>query len=1338
MQKKALNLVYGWFFLVFVSILPAAYLSYEPVELEQPDGTRLNLFASGDEFYNWLHDKDGYTIRQDSAGWYVYLDKQGPDELTCTELVAGRDDPAAAGLRPGVNLSAQRIGDIRSRGWTELNRAGGGRAPSSGTLNNLVIFIRFSDQAEFGQNISTYSEMFNGTTGNTMQAYFLEASYNQLNIPTTFYPTPSSTVVSWQDTQHARSYFCPYSESNPDGYTNSDQRRSREHTLLANAVIGVRSQIPTGLNVDGDGDGKVDNVCFIIAGSTTAWASLLWPHRWALYSQSVYINGKLVYDYNFQLQNSLSSSGASVLSHEMFHSLGAPDLYRYVNEDISPAGSWDLMNSNTTPPQHMTAYMKWKYGHWIPEIPTLYTSGTYTLNTIKSASGQCFRINSPNSATEYFVVEFRKKTEAGTFDSAIPGSGMLICRINTTCGDGNADGPPDELYVYRPGGTPTVNGTVSSAHFSLETGRVSFNDSTNPSCFLTNGSAGGIFISAVSSSAGPTMTFGFTFHNPPLNLTGTSADGSVTLSWDSPAQGTPASYRIYRDGALLAETGGTGYEDWNVIVGETYTYAVKAVFANPAAETDASNGVEVSVSDVSSVSVGAEIQTGRGLPVEPFSGFTYSQSIFLQSELNTDNKSISSLAWQYNGNSAWTDSLRIYMGHTDLSAYATTASWIPLSGLTMAYNGSLAAPDTAGWIELELDTPFDYNNTQNLVIAVDENTPGRHNSDDEFYCTAVTGNRSLHFYSDSVNPDPAEPPVSGSHLYAKAYVPNTRLTFRTYPAFAAAADSVAFGPVMVSELRTLSLSVLNSRTGKLVISSASLSNNYFYLYDPPAFPVYLNGGEAVEFTVRYNPQAVGTHAALLNITDNLSRQVHGIPVTGIAFNAAVTAFPWTYAFNEWQPENWTFASGTYNWDRYPDEPDSSYCGVAALSAWPAGSTAALITPPLRPGQTSKLTFKWSHLHDMQNPSDTLRVCYSTNKVNWALLWQAGNSDLNSGDGASSNQPGSFIMQEVALPSGHTEQNFFLRFEAVSGNGGDIFIDDISVKSILAIRVTPTTFAFGAVAVGTTATQAMTVQNNGETPLTGYFTTPAGYSASAGARDGETRNYLEFVLPRGGSQLFDISFAPAAATSYNKVFVLYSNDPVQPSKMIWLYGTGYLPARISVMPDSIVSCLDPGSQSVSELVISNVGDLTLDYEIQVSEPGTARNTDWISLNQTSGNIAVGQSHNITATLFSTGLLPGNHEAVINISSNDPVVPLRQIPVTLSISLGTPEVRITTTPAGIMLSWDPVPGATSYRIYHSGEPCGEYEPVAEIGTPQYLDAEIPERRFYRVTALYDLSD
>ncbi len=491
-----------------VNIAHAAYLQNVPVTVYQPGGDELNIFASGNEYNNWLHDKNATIIVQNSdTGYYVYAIKKN-DVLYISDHVVNSIDPAT--LKPNDYAKSKRnyatpVNSYRTGSPLNVNKIK--QAPKTGAINNIVIFIRFSDETEFTESISSYDSMFNSTASgyNSMKNYFVEASYNQLTISTSFYPLTTSTVLSYQDTQ-PRSYYQPYNAStNPTGYSGDSQRTTREHILLKKAVDAISSQVPADIIIDGDNDGFVDNVCFIVKGGPTGWSSLLWPHMWSLYSQDAFINGKQVQTFNFQLQTSLASSGVGVLCHEMFHSLGSPDLYHYTNNGINPVYKWGLMGYDSNPPRHMLSYMKHRYGLWINSIPEITSTGTYTLNPLVSPLNNCFKIASPNSTTEYFVLEYRRAT--GPFESSLLGSGLLVYRINTgKDGQGNADGPPDEVYIYRPDGTVSVNGSPDSAYFSSETGRTFINDTSNPSCFLSNGNDGGISISDIG-SAGETLSF---------------------------------------------------------------------------------------------------------------------------------------------------------------------------------------------------------------------------------------------------------------------------------------------------------------------------------------------------------------------------------------------------------------------------------------------------------------------------------------------------------------------------------------------------------------------------------------------------------------------------------------------------------------------------------------------------------------------------------------------------------------------------------------------------------------------------------------------------------------
>lgn len=579
-MKRFGILLIAMFFGFQLSTLQAAWLNFEPQTIEQPDGTIIQCFATGDEFYNWLHDEKGFTIIKDhQTGYFVYADLQN-EELIPTTLIVGAEDPFASGLQPWLNIPPEKMQERRTdflnnhmpdppaRSGFDQPRGGG----NVGTYNNLVIYIRFSDQQEFTADTTTYYNLFNNTTPgyNSMYNYFYEVSYNQLFMPSHFFPVPPEhKVISYQDT-YPRAYFMPYDPvTNPDGYQGDNDRRSREHKLLKRAVDEVSYQIPTELNIDYNNDGYVDNVIFVIRGGTTAWATLLWPHRWVLYSENVYIQGKRVWDYNFNLETSIQSSGVGVLAHEMNHSLGAPDLYLYNSNPVTPIGAWDLMAANQNPPQSVGAYMKFRYGHWIGDIPEITECGVYTLEPVTSASNNCFKIASPNSTTDYFVLEYRHKV--GTFESSIPASGLLIYRVDGTMdGQGNAQGPPNELYIYRPNGTNYVNGNINQAVFAEDYGRTAFNDNTNPSCFLTNDLPGGIDIFNVG-QIGETISFEVNFQKAPIadfNVSSNLITQNCSIdffdlslcnvdSWEWTFQGgTPATSNAQHPTGIIYETAG--------------------------------------------------------------------------------------------------------------------------------------------------------------------------------------------------------------------------------------------------------------------------------------------------------------------------------------------------------------------------------------------------------------------------------------------------------------------------------------------------------------------------------------------------------------------------------------------------------------------------------------------------------------------------------------------------------------------------------------------------------------------------------------------------------------
>jgi M6 family metalloprotease-like protein len=553
-MKQAYFLCLLFFTAITITAAPVDFL---PVSIQQPDGTVIQCYVSGDEFFNFLHDDQGYTIIQGEDGWYYYGEVQ-KGIVVPTEYIVGVANPSLSKLQQWAKISGEEYKVKYDAMWSQANSLKNGptAAPHTGTFNNLVIYIRFSDDTEFTTSRQVYDDRFNLSPGSSVKSYFNEVSYGMLDVNSTHYPACAMNVnLSYQDS-YPRSYYQPYNATtNPNGYQNENIRAQREHSLLKNAVdwINIHSPVPGSLNIDANNDGYVDNVSFIIRGNAGGWASLLWAHRWVLYTHNVQINGKQIWDYTFQPENQCI---VKTLCHELFHTMGAPDLYHYYYDThIQPAGNWDLMSTGGG---HMTTYMKWKYSNetWISNIPEITTPGVYTLNPASSPTNNCYKIASPNSASEYFIVEYRQK--AGTFESAIPGSGLIVYRVDPSL-NGNAFGPPDELYIYRPNGTLTINGVHIQSHFAACVGRTEINDNTNPSSFLSNGLPGGLDIWNIS-AAGSTITFhvgplpsyeieavltpsgagnisgeGIFIHGDTVTLSATANPGFVFASWTKDA-----------------------------------------------------------------------------------------------------------------------------------------------------------------------------------------------------------------------------------------------------------------------------------------------------------------------------------------------------------------------------------------------------------------------------------------------------------------------------------------------------------------------------------------------------------------------------------------------------------------------------------------------------------------------------------------------------------------------------------------------------------------------------------------------------------------------------------
>jgi hypothetical protein len=198
------------------------------------------------------------------------------------------------------------------------------------------------------------------------------------------------------------------------------------------------------------------------------------------------------------------------------------------------------------------------------------------------------------------------------------------------------------------------------------------------------------------------------------------------------------------------------------------------------------------------MSVDAQITVGSGntttgvVPWNANYGYSYQQMIYPQSSI-TVGGTITSLNFTSAGTipttstgatpntpQAANSSFKVYIGHTTKATFGSATDWEPLSNLTLVYDGTLTMPTTSGQdLTIPLTTPFAYNNTDNLVVAIHEYSPGYAS----YSWLGSTGQTDMNIYlrSDSTNPNPVSP-TSGTRGSVTAKVVLGGLVATTAPA----------------------------------------------------------------------------------------------------------------------------------------------------------------------------------------------------------------------------------------------------------------------------------------------------------------------------------------------------------------------------------------------------------------------------------------------------------------------------------------------------------------------------------------------------------------------------
>lgn len=258
-------------------------------------------------------------------------------------------------------------------------------------------------------------------------------------------------------------------------------------------------------------------------------------------------------------------------------------------------------------------------------------------------------------------------------------------------------------------------------------------------------------------------------------------------------------------------------------------------------------------SNLVSVVVGDGTEPNSLVPFSPYYGYSFTQTIYLQSEINIADRMIRRIGYHYAGPS--TDLgviLEIYLKHTELTELPTTQQ---LAGHTKVFDGPVTFSQNTDftWIPVE---GFYYNNTDNLMVTVIEKKPGYNSSEDQFYATDHNGEavRCRWARNDS-NPYDSGNLPTGSDSYN---LPNTKFWLAdlpTEPIISLNPASLDYGQVEATVEKTLVVTAKNNGGGTLVINDIVFSNDVFSVKNA-TFPISLSIGQSYDFQFSFIPDEI--------------------------------------------------------------------------------------------------------------------------------------------------------------------------------------------------------------------------------------------------------------------------------------------------------------------------------------------------------------------------------------------------------------------------------------------------------------------------------------------------
>ncbi len=258
--------------------------------------------------------------------------------------------------------------------------------------------------------------------------------------------------------------------------------------------------------------------------------------------------------------------------------------------------------------------------------------------------------------------------------------------------------------------------------------------------------------------------------SPVRNLIAVPGNGFVHLSWNAPISGHPSAYKVFRNNSLIASVTALDYTDTDVLNDNTYTYYVVASYnGTNNGDSDPSDVVQAtpSANPIVEVIIGTGTAS-QSYPIDRYYNYSTHEAIYLASEISNSGM-IRKLAF-FKGSGTDTnliDNVSIYMKHTTASSLSNGS--YSLEGYTLVFNGSFPNSSGSGWMEVDMNNPYNYNGTSNLSVLIIKGYQAWISNYPQWRYSTTTTSRARQERSDTLQP---------TSLTSSTYLPNIRFVIQ--------------------------------------------------------------------------------------------------------------------------------------------------------------------------------------------------------------------------------------------------------------------------------------------------------------------------------------------------------------------------------------------------------------------------------------------------------------------------------------------------------------------------------------------------------------------------------